>query len=133
MLRFLRSLLAGGAATVVDIAVLALLVQVLHLDPRAANVPALVAGGIVAFLGNRHFAFRASEGSLARQIALFVLVEAGALALNGVLYDAALRVLHAHAAFYVLIRLVTQNIVFVFFSYPLWRLVFRVRTAAPAV
>src|SRR5205085_960634 len=40
--RLLRSFLAGAAATVVDLAVLAFLVSVLGFDPRHANVPALV-------------------------------------------------------------------------------------------
>ena len=65
-MRLLRSFLAGAAATVVDLAVLAFLVSVLGFDPRHANVPALVAGGIVNFLGNRHFAFRAADAPLGK-------------------------------------------------------------------
>jgi putative flippase GtrA len=127
MLRFLRAVLAGGAATLVDLGVLVLLVSFFHLAPRAANVPALVAGGIVSFVGNRHFVFRAERGSIVRQAALFALVEIVALSLNGVLYDAAMRLFHAHASLYVPIRLATTNLVFVLFSFPLWHFVFRVR------
>lgn len=133
MLRLLRAALAGSAATLVDIAVLALLVSLFHLDPRAANVPALVAGGIVSFVGNRHFVFRATKGSIVKQAVLFAFVEIVALALNGVLFDGAMRALAAHASFYVPIRLVTTNLVFLFFSFPLWHLVFRVRKEAEAV
>lgn len=129
MLRFLRAVLAGSAATLADLAVLALLVSVLHVDPRAANVPALVAGGIVNFLGNRHFAFRAAGGSLVKQAVGYGAVELVALGLNGVLYDLAMQMLHGHghapAFAYAAVRLVTSHLVFLLWSYPLWRLVFR--------
>src|SRR5215510_3321288 len=83
MLRFLRSLLAGGVATFVDLAALSLLVSVVGLAPREANLPALLAGAAVQFFANRHFVFRAREGSIAKQALLFVVVEAAALLLNG--------------------------------------------------
>ncbi|MDB4934843.1 MAG: hypothetical protein JWP87_1815 [Labilithrix sp.] len=133
-LRVLRALLAGGAATLADVAVLALLVSVVGLAPRTASIPALVIGGIVNFLGNRHFAFRASRGSLAKQAVLYTLVELAALAANGVLFDVAMRLLpHGLAWAYVPVRLVTSHIVFLAWSYPLWRLVFRVPREAQAV
>lgn len=135
-LRLLRSFLAGGAATLADIAVLALLVNVLGASPRLANFPALVAGGVVNFLGNRHFAFRATEGSLARQATLYTLVEIVALVLNGVLFDVVVRLppIAPHAAAWVVpVRLATSNLVFLAWSYPLWRLVFRVPQPARAV
>lgn len=122
MLRFLRSLLAGGVATIADLATLTLLVSLLHVAPRVASVPALAVGGAVQFFANRHFVFDAKSGALARQAVLFVIVETVALLLNGVLYDHAMRV--APPGLYVLVRLVTSNLVFVAFSYPLWRFVF---------
>lgn len=133
MLRFLRALVAGGAATAVDLATLALLVSVLDLDPRVANVPALMAGGAVQFLANRRFVFRAQGGGLARQAALFVVVETVALALNGVLYDAAMRLVPPQPGLYALVRLATSNVVFLAWSYPLWRFVFRTPTPRHAV
>lgn len=137
-LRLIRAFLAGGAATLADLAVLTLLVSALGVSPRVANVPALLAGGVVNFLGNRHFAFKAAEGSLAKQATLYTLVELVALGLNGVLFDVAMRlpfVAHApHAAAWVVpIRLVTSNLVFLAWSYPLWRLVFKVPRPAQAV
>lgn len=129
MLRFLRALLAGGAATAVDLATLAVLVSLFHLDPRVANVPALVAGGAVQFFANRGFVFRADKEGLARQALLFVIVETVALALNGVLYDGAMRLVPPQPGLYALVRLATSNLVFVSWSYPLWRFVFR--TPAP--
>ncbi|AKU97057.1 hypothetical protein AKJ09_03721 [Labilithrix luteola] len=43
-LRFLRATLAGGAATLADLLVLAVLVSGFGLSARIANVPALLAG-----------------------------------------------------------------------------------------
>jgi putative flippase GtrA len=133
-LRVLRAFLAGGAATLADVAVLAVLVSVIGLAPRVASIPALLAGGVVNFLGNRHFAFRATEGSLARQAVLYTMVELAALAGNGALFDVVMRLLPASLAWaYVPVRLVTSHIVFLAWSYPLWRLVFRVPRPAEAV
>ena len=134
MLRFLRAALAGGAATLVDLAVLAILVSGFGLAPRAANVPALVAGGIVNFLGNRHFAFRAGDGPLVKQAVGYGVVEVVALVLNGVLFDLAMMMLRGHgtAFAYAPVRLVTSHLVFLAWSYPLWRIVFRVPSAATA-
>jgi putative flippase GtrA len=64
MKKLLRSLLAGGAATFADLLVLLFAIHTLHLDARVASIPALVAGGVVNFLGNRHFAFRARAGDV---------------------------------------------------------------------
>lgn len=125
VLRFLRSLLAGGLATLVDLGVLALLVSGLHLAPRVANGPALLAGAVVAFFGNRHFAFRAGGGRLGRQALLFAIVELVALGLNGVLFDTVLRAVPAATHAYAVVRLVTTNLVYLAFSYPMWRFVFR--------
>lgn len=95
------------------------------------------------FLGNRHYAFRAAQGSLARQATLYTLVELVALALNGVLFDLVMRLLAAHAVAshsapvaawaYAPVRLVTSHVVFLAWSYPLWRLVFKVPRRAEAV
>jgi putative flippase GtrA len=120
----LRAGAAGVAATLVDLGVLALLVSAMHVDPRAASIPALIAGGIANFVGNRHFAFRAHEGSLARQAVLYTVVEVMALALNGLLYDLVLRTVPGAAGAYWLVRLATSHLVFLLWSYPLWRRVF---------
>ena len=133
-LRVVRAFLAGGAATFADLAVLATLVSIAGVAPRVASIPALLVGGVVNFLGNRHFAFRAAGGSLARQAALYTIVELAALGANGVLFDVVMRLLPVHFAWaYVPVRLVTSHVVFLAWSYPLWRLVFRVPRPAEAV
>jgi putative flippase GtrA len=124
LIQLLRAGLTGIAATAADIAALALLVSVFHVDPRIANVPALIVGGIVNFVGNRHFAFRAQAGPLAAQAAGYTAVELVALALNGLLFDAVLRLVPGARAAYALVRLATSHAVFLGWSYPLWRRVF---------
>ena len=124
-MKLLRSLLSGGAATIADLLVLTLLVALAHVDPRLANVPALLAGGIVQFIGNRRFAFRADGEPIGPQLAGFVVVEGVALALNGVLFDLAMRHFHAHIDWAIPVRLVTSHLVFLAWSFPLWHLVFK--------
>ena len=120
----LRAGLAGVLATAVDLLVLTVLVSGFHVDARIASIPALLCGGVANFVGNRHFAFRAREGSLARQVLLYTLVEVLALGYGGLLYDTALRLVPAVKPLYWAVRLVTSHIVFLTWSYPLWRRVF---------
>jgi putative flippase GtrA len=127
---FARSTLVGVLATFVDLGLVALAVGALHVAPRAANVPALLAGAVVQFVGNRRFAFRAGSGSLRRQIALFSLTELAALALNGLLFELVARLVPLGAAGAVATRAITTNAVYVLYSYPLWRRVFRPAVAA---
>jgi len=131
----LRAGLAGLAATGADLATLAVLVSVFHVDPRVANVPALVVGGVVNFLGNRYFAFRAHQGNAGKQAAGYTAVELVALGLNGVAYDMVLRLVPGARSVYWLARIATSHAVFLGWSYPLWRKVFAVpadRDDAPA-
>jgi putative flippase GtrA len=122
----LRAGAAGIIATAVDVSTLALLVSALHWEARAANLPALLAGGVANFIGNRHFAFRASAGNIAKQAIGYTVVEVVALALNGVLYDLVLRSVPVAAHAYWAVRLVTSHVVFLAWSFPLWRRVFAV-------
>jgi len=120
-----RSTLVGGAATAIDLLVLFFCMQALGWSPRAANIPALIAGGVVNFRGNRAFAFRATEGRIERQATLFILAELVTLGLNGVLYDSVVRALQPGPVPAMIARLVVQNVVFLGWSYPIWRRVFR--------
>ena len=129
MLRFLRGVLAGGLATAADLVALAVLVSLVGLAPRVANVPALLLGGVTQFLANRSFVFRSRDADVVRQAALFVLVEAIALVLNAVLYEQAMRSIPAAHGLYVVVRLVTGHLVFLLWSYPLWHRVFAPRAA----
>jgi|HubBroStandDraft_6_1064221.scaffolds.fasta_scaffold465451_2 putative flippase GtrA len=132
---FLRSAVTGGAATLADLAVIAFAVGVLHASPAAANVPALLVGAVIQFFGNRSFAFRAqggAAGALHRQAALFALTEAVTMVLNGALYHAVATHLVLSATGAVVARAITTNLVFVGWSYPVWKRVFAPATAAAA-
>ena len=122
---FARSALTGGAATLADLGVIALAVGVLHVPAAAANVPALFAGAVVQFFGNRHFAFRAGAGDVRRQALLFVLSEAVTMLLNGLLYHLVATRLTLGPAGAVIARAITTNLVFVLWSYPIWSRIFR--------
>lgn len=130
--KLLRSGAAGILATAVDIGTLALLVSGLHLSAQVANVPALVAGGVANFAGNRWFAFRAHGGSLPKQALGYTIVEVVALALNGWLFALALHAFPQATHAYWAVRLVTSHVVFLLWSYPLWCVVFRQRGGRPA-
>jgi putative flippase GtrA len=129
---FLRSALTGGAATLADLAVIAFAVGVLHVRPTVANVPALLVGAVIQFFGNRSFAFRAHGGPLHRQAVLFALAEAVTLLLNGALYHAVATLFVLSTAGAVVARAITTNLVFVGWSYPVWKRVFAPPTPATA-
>lgn len=118
----LRSVLVGVAATLLDLGSLWGLVDGLGWEPVAANVPALLLGLCVQFGGNKWFAFRDPSGDLARQGAAFLLVEAGAFALNAVAFHL-LTVLGGVG--WAAARLGGSAVVYLGFSLPLWGRIFR--------
>ncbi len=129
-LRLLRSAGAGAVSTIVDLTALTLLIEVARWSPRAGNIPALVLGGITMFIGQKYFAFRA-HGDVKKELALFVLVQAGALLLNGYLFDLAMRLSPLFARYYLFVRMAVGNVVWLGYSFPLWHLVFRQRVDKP--
>jgi putative flippase GtrA len=130
--RFVRSGIAGGLATVVDLAMLTGLVSLGGVSPRVASIPALIAGGIAAFIAQKLYAFRAPGGRVVQQAAQFVVVQVGSVLLTGLLFDRVVRWGSAFASHYVIVRLGTSNIVWLGFSFPLWHFVFRRPAGAAA-
>jgi len=116
----------GGVATLVDLVTLTLLVELVHLTPTQANLPALAAGALVQFLGCRRLVFRARDGSIARQFAAFAGVELLTLTFNALLFQ----VLVTATLPYVVARLLATFGVFCLFSFPAWHWVFRERASA---
>jgi putative flippase GtrA len=131
-LRLARSGAAGAGASIADLAVLTGLVQLAAFSPRAASVPALVTGGVVMFFGQKYIAFRNRAGSMARELLLFTVVQIGGLLLTGLLFDFVLHTLPALSRYYVPVRLVTTNLVWLLYSFPLWHWVFRAKPAPSA-
>lgn len=126
--RLVRSGMAGIVATLADLAVLTGLTELAGTSPGVASVPALVVGGLLMFFGQKYFAFQASGAPRPRELVEFALVQAGGLVLTGFLYDSALRIVPSLSEHYVVVRLVTTNIVWLAYSFPLWHLVFRRRS-----
>jgi putative flippase GtrA len=123
--RLARSAGAGAVASMADLAVLTLLASGVGLGPRVASVPAFVAGAVIMFFGQKYFAFRERNPVRRQQVALFAAVQLVGLAINAVLYDLAMRIVPNTPAFYLAARMVTTNIVWLAYSFPVWHLVFR--------
>lgn len=119
---FFRSLVVGALATLVDVAILTLLVELAHLSPSIANIPALIAGAIVQFIGCRNWVFQASGGNFSQQLAAFFGTEIGALVLNAVVFQVLLLTTPIP---YGALRPVGCFLVFIFFCYPAWRAIFQ--------
>lgn len=127
MRTFVRSLGVGALATGTDLLALLLLVEVLGLRAPHANVPALAVGVVIQYFGNKYLAFGDRSRDHLRQGLAFLGVEAGTLALNAL----AFHVLVVHGAVpYGLARVLGSALVYVSFSYPLWRRVFAPRATA---
>lgn len=124
--RFGRSLIVGAGATAADLTTLTILVEVFHLAPQTANVPSLLVGLTAQFIGARHWVFRAGEGNLGRHLSFFLLAETGALILNAVLFWVA--VTYTPIPFWAA-RPLGTFLVYVGFSYPAWKRIFRVESA----
>ena len=69
-----RFLVVGGVATVVDVGLFNLLHYGLHTGPLTAKVASTVAGGVVAFVGNRQWSFDDNDGNVHAQVLAFVVV-----------------------------------------------------------
>lgn len=124
---FLRSTLVGAAATLGDLAALTLLVEVFGLLPAVANVPALLLGVGVQFAGNKWFAFQNRSRDYVRQGLQFAAVEAGTIALNAIAFHV---LVTATPIPYAIARLLGTALVYVAFSYPLWKRIFAQTTPA---
>jgi len=121
---FLRSAGVGALSTLADLGALFILVQWARLKPALANVPALLAGVSIQFLGNKLFAFgNQSRGrALLRQGGQFALIETGALALNALSFQ----LLVAQAGLpYLLARVLSSAAVYLGYSFPLWNRLFQ--------
>jgi putative flippase GtrA len=116
----LRMLVVGLWASGVDVAVLALSVRWIHLDPTLSRFIALVVSGLALFFGCRSFAFRAKGGSITRQAKLFIVAELLGFPLN-------LLVFHLLSAYAPIVppefaSQAANFLVFVAFAYPVRQL-----------
>jgi len=119
--KVLRSLLVGGAATALDLGMLALLITGMGTAPRLANAPALIAGVGLQFVGNKLFAFRDGSSRWVAQGAQFLAVEALAFVLNLAIFDVLVR----WGLPFVAARLLGSSVVYLAVCLPLWSQIFR--------
>lgn len=131
LLRLLRSGAAGLAASLTDLGLLTALVVLGQMPPRVASIPALLAGNVVMFVGQKLVAFRTRDTNVRRELLLFALVQAGGFALTAGLYELAMRALPEGHGVFVVARIVTTNVVWLAYSYPLWHFVFRASPEPP--
>lgn len=117
-----KSCLVGLVATAGDLGLLNLLVRVCGLSPQAANIPSLMVGSTIQFLGNRTFVFQATGHDLGKHALRFFSVEATAFCLNALFYH--LMVTFTSIPF-TYARMLSSFILFLGFSFPLWTRVFR--------
>lgn len=120
-LRFVRALIVGSGATLVDFSLFSTCIRLVGMTPTAARLPALCAGASVQFFGNRTFTFRAQAGSLSRQARFFVAAELITLLLNYGVFSWLVPRVHGIAP--ELVSFAGTFVVFVTFAYPVRRLV----------
>jgi putative flippase GtrA len=121
----LRSVGVGGAATLLDLGLLALLVDALGVAPRLASPIALLCGVICQFFGNKLVAFRDRSPRWAEQALRFAGVEVLGFAANLWLFDVAVRAIPLPL---LALRLATTSLVYFALCLPLWSLIFRPTT-----
>jgi len=120
-LRFMRALLVGSGATLVDFSLFSACVRVIGMAPTTARLPALCAGASLQFFGNRRYTFRAQAGSLSRQARFFVAGELVTLLLNYGVFSWLVPRVQGIAP--ELVSFAGTFLVFVTFAYPMRRLV----------
>ena len=113
----LKSSAVGLAATASDLLTTTLLVRCFDLTKQQANIPGLVPGIAVMFIGNKYFAFEDSSRKVLRQGALFLAIEAVAFALNALFFHLLVTWWDWHE---LLARLLSTNITYLGFSFPMW-------------
>jgi putative flippase GtrA len=119
--RFVRALIVGSGATLVDFSIFSTCIRWVGAAPTVARLPALCAGACVQFFGNRHYTFRAQSGSLSRQAKWFVTAELCSLTFNWLIFRLLVSLVHGLAP--EVLSLAGTFIVFIAFGYPLRRLV----------
>lgn len=124
LFRFARSAMVGGAATLVDLGVLEICVRLLHIAPTTAKIPSFLVALLVQFFGNRTYTFHATGGGFRRQVLLFCCVESVTLFLHWLLFRLCVNTLHLPIE---VANFLVSFVVYTGFSYPAWKIVFRVQ------
>lgn len=113
----LKSSAVGLAATACDLLTTTLLVRLVGWSKQMANIPGLVPGAVVMFVGNKYFAFEDKSKKVLRQGLLFFVIEAIALGLNALFFHLLVTWFDWHE---LIARLVGTNVTYLGFSFPTW-------------
>jgi len=116
MLAFFKSNIVGLVSTVVNLGLLALLIDVVGLTSTQANFPSLAAGSAVMFFGHRHFAFAVAERPIGGQAWRYLLAECGSFTLNYVGFH----FMSQHIQ-YIAARMLVTFLVYVGYNFPVWK------------
>ncbi|MCB9682892.1 MAG: GtrA family protein [Alphaproteobacteria bacterium] len=111
----------GLAATASDLLTLTFIVEALGLPNTVANVPGLLVGTTVQYLGNKTFAFRDPSRDHLRKGTLFALVETATFTFNAVGFH--LVVTHTPVPM-IPARLLVSSLIYFTWQFPMWRRVF---------
>lgn len=117
-----RGASVGLLATVVDVALLALLFDLARVPLRVASPIALLVGCAVQFVGSRRYTFSSRGGPILPQALGFGAVELLSFAANIALTELAATALRVSPT---LVRVPVTSLVYFGLSLPLWARVFR--------
>jgi putative flippase GtrA len=131
LLCFVRMLVVGFWANVLDFALLAVCFRWLHIDAMPSRCIALVLSGVLTFVGSRNFAFRAKDQSVPKQAGRFLVAEVLGVGLN----LASFKMCTSLAPFTApeLVSFAANALVFIGFSYPVRRLLVFTTPSRPAL
>jgi putative flippase GtrA len=118
--RLSKTLVIGALASIADMSTLVCLVQLFGILPHIAIIPSLMVGSTLQFLGNRQVVYH-SNGVVGRQLFIYICGELVSFTLNGTGYY----IMTTHTSIhYAVARLMVSAVIFICFSYPLWRYIF---------
>ncbi|MDR0792021.1 MAG: GtrA family protein, partial [Chitinophagaceae bacterium] len=111
---FLKVQVSSIVATAVDFLITIFLAEFFHVEHTKANICGVVCGGVVNFLVNRQWAFRATEGKVKTQIAKYIVVWLGSILLNIAGFNCLTKLFHIE---YILAKIIVAVLIGVFYNY----------------
>lgn len=107
--QFLRFATVGAAATIVQYAVLVVLVEFVRVQPVPAAVLAYMCGALVSYILNARYTFGASNTAFGKGLVKFLIVNVIGLGLNTAIFTTLVH-LHVH---YLLAQMVATGLVLI--------------------
>ena len=121
---FVKANIASIVASFFDYLLTILLVQIIFIDKVWAGVAGTVFGGVINFVINRHWVFKAANSNLTRQGKRYLITWFGNLLLNALGLFCLINLIDVQ---YIVAKVTTSLIVAFFYNYPLQkRYVFKI-------